>query len=144
MSLIGKIKEAQLQARKDRKETESALLTTLLSEASLPGKNSGNRESTDDEVVAVVKKFIKNTDETLEALKFLSDGRVAKAIHEKKILESFLPKQLTEDELRAIISAELNKDGPKQMGRIMSALKTSYAGLYDGAVASRIAKELLG
>ena len=146
MSLLNQIKDAQLQARKERDEIKSSLFTTLYSEASMKGKNDGNRDSTDEEVIAVIKKFLNGVNETLEALKFSSDGRVKVAVLEKEILESLLPKQLSEDELRIAISAliaGLEERNPKAMGKIMAGLKAQFAGLYDGAVASKLIKEML-
>jgi hypothetical protein len=138
MSLLSEIKTLQLTARKNRDAIASALLTTLLGEASMPGKNDGNRESTDMEVVAVIKKFVKNTQEMIR----LADNETSRK--ELSILESFLPKQLTEDELRRAFSEIIENNVVKNMGAYMNTLKTFYPGMYDGATASRILKELLG
>ena len=145
MSLLQQIKGAQLIARKSKATLAAALLTTLIGEAEMIGKNAGNRETTDAEVVAVIKKFIKNIDETLEALKFSSDGRVQDANLEKRILETFLPKQLSEDELRKIvedIKSEINAT-QKDMGKVMGLLKARHDGLYDGKLASTLVKNVL-
>jgi hypothetical protein len=61
MSLIQTIKADQVQARKARSASAS-ILTTLIGEAEMIGKNAGDRESTDEEVIAIIKKFIKNLD----------------------------------------------------------------------------------
>ena len=66
MSLIQTIKTAQVAARKAR-DPSASLLTTLIGEAEMVGKNAG-REVTDQEVVATIKKFIKGIDETLKAV----------------------------------------------------------------------------
>lgn len=146
MSLLEQIKEKQLIARKAQDDIAKSLLTTLVAEASVPGKNNGNRESTDEEVIAVIKKFIKGVNETIEALKFYSDGRGPRAHLEKEILESFLPKQLTEDELREIIGGiivGLGEKNPKLMGKVLSLVKEKYNGQYDGSIAAKLTKELL-
>lgn len=145
MSLLAKIKEEQINARLDRDAIRSALLTTLLAEAMVPGKNK-NRESTDDEVIAVIKKFIKGVNETLEVLKYSSDGKVLVALRERTILESFMPTQLNEQQLREIISGiivTLGEKNPKLMGKVISTIKDKYNGQYDGALAAKITKELL-
>ena len=67
MSLIIEIKSAQLAARKARDSFTASSLTTLIGEAEMVGKNAG-REVTDAEVVAVLKKFVKNIDETTTVL----------------------------------------------------------------------------
>ena len=144
MSLIQQIKNQQIEARKARDAVKASLLTTLLAEASAPGKNAGNRESTDEEVVSVVKKFIKNADETLAALP-TSDARHPVVVVEKVILETFLPRQLTEADLREVLAAEvinLEDKSPKQMGKLMAVLKVKFAGQYDGALASKYVQVL--
>lgn len=57
MTITEQIKAASLTARKARDTVASALLTTLLSDVVMIGKNAG-RETTDAEAVAIVKKFI--------------------------------------------------------------------------------------
>ena len=68
MSIVTNIKAASLQARKDRNAPKAALLSTLLGEVQMIGKNNGNRESTDGEAIAVIKKMLNNTTETLNIL----------------------------------------------------------------------------
>jgi len=147
MSLIQTIKAAQLAARKSKDAAKASVLTTLIGEAEMIGKNDGNRESTDAEVIAVVKKFVKNLDETIRVASDYRDADASeKAWAEKLVLEEFLPKQFSEDELRAIMQelvAQNGLAGPKAMGVLMKELKAGYEGLYDGAVASKLAKELL-
>lgn len=147
MSLIQQIKTAQLNARKQRKTVVASTLTTLIGEAEMVGKNDGNRDVTDQEVIATIKKFIKNLDETIRVAGDYRDGdAVDRAWTEKEALEQFLPNQLSEDELRAAMQSLITQNGlsgPKAMGVLMKELKAGYEGLYDGAVASKLAKELL-
>ena len=75
MTLIERIKEDNLAARKNRDQVRATLLTTLFSEAVSVGKNAGNRETTDAETLAVIKKFIKGIDDTLSAMKDKTDPR---------------------------------------------------------------------
>lgn len=145
MTLIADVKIAQVQARKNKHTEAAASLTTLLGEAEAVGKNAGNRAPTDQEVVAVVKKFIKNIDETLGVVQPDTDA-YAQFQREKILLSQFLPKQLSEDELR-VVMAELvtkhNIQGPKGMGVLMKELKAGHDGTYDGSLASKLAKEIL-
>ena len=146
MTLLEKIKQDNIAARKAKNTVKFALLTTLVSEISNIGKNDGNRETTEPESIAVVKKFIKGVDETLKALEFSSDPRVLVAIEEKKILESYLPTQLSEIELTAVVDqiiSTLADRSPKQMGVVMKRLKEMHDGRYDGKIASGIIKSRL-
>ena len=145
MSLLHKIKDDSLTARKDRDVIKSALLTTLYSEAAMVGKNNGNNETTDAEVIAVVKKFIKGNDEVIQNV--TDQARHEIALHEKALLLAYLPKQLSDDELRVIVGAlveTLTDRSIKQTGKIVAELKAKYSGQYDGAAASKIIKEFLG
>jgi uncharacterized protein YqeY len=143
MSLITEIKSAQLTARKDRNGPMASLLTTLIGEAEMVGKNAG-REVLDAEVVATIKKFIKNIDETIKALG-VEDARAQAAQDERVVLEHFLPRQMDEQQLTeavTAIKAELNA-GQKDMGKVMGLLKTRHEGQYDGKMASTVVKAVL-
>ena len=134
MTLMNKIKTNQIAARKAGalQEREASLLTTLLGEAAMVGKNA-NRETTDQEVVAVVKKFVKNIDETITALTTRNQDASAFMV-ERRILEQFLPTQLSGEDLGKIALDFTS------MPEYMKHLKENYAGQYDGKVASTIAK----
>lgn len=143
MSLITQIKAEQVTARKNRNGPMSSLLTTLIGEAEMVGKNAG-REVFDAEVVATIKKFIKNIDETIKALG-VEDVRAQAAMDERVVLEHFLPSQMSEQQLTeavTAIKAELNA-GQKDMGKVMSLLKTRHEGQYDGKMASNVVKAVL-
>lgn len=134
MSLMEDIKVRQVAARKAG-APEALLYTTLLGEAGAIGKNAGNRETTDQEVVAVVKKFIKNLDETINAL--TARGQPAGEYEfEREVLEQFLPMQLSETALRELAACQ------KDMPSFMKHLKENFAGKYDGKLASTVAKSI--
>lgn len=121
----------------------SSLLTTLIGEAEMVGKNAG-REVLDAEVVATIKKFIKNIDETIKVLS-ADDERARGAMDERVVLEHFLPRQMDEQQLTeavTAIKAELNA-GQKDMGKVMGLLKTRHDGQYDGKMASTVVKAVL-
>lgn len=146
MTLLNTIQKAALDARRARQEPQATLLVTLFSEAANVGKTNGNRETTDAEVVAVVKKFIKGVDETLAVIKPGTDGRYEQAVAEKAVLEVFLPEQLTETQLEAAITdliGALVDKGPKSMGIVMKQLKERFESRYDGQLASKLIKQAL-
>lgn len=131
MTLFEKIKADQLHARKNRDTVGAALLTTLISETEMVGKNSGNRAPTDEETVAVVKKFIKNVDETVSALQKQNQS-VDVPVKEKAILQQYLPKQLNEIEIEEIA------ENFATMGEFMKHMKIYHNGQYDGKLASTV------
>jgi uncharacterized protein YqeY len=134
-TLIEKIRQDQLRSRLEKDVISSALLTTLLSEAEAVGKKN-NRKPYDEEVVAVVRKFLKNNEEFTRVNTNHERGEVL--TKEKALLETYLPKQLTENELKGIIS-DLK---PADMKAIMWYLKANYAGRYDGKQASELVKTM--
>lgn len=128
MSLIEKVKADQLAARKAKDSLATALLTTLLGEVGTAAKNAGHELATDDEVIATVKKFIKNNESIPEAVRHVTHDA------ELCILESYLPKQLSADEIELIFL----EHAPTNKGEAMKLLKERYAGLYDGKLAAQI------
>ena len=63
MSLLAQLKKDSLLARKAADSVRATLLSTLIAEAEMVGKNAGNRESSDDEVQQTIRKFLKNNQE---------------------------------------------------------------------------------
>jgi len=134
-----------MAARKERNTLKSNLLGTVISEAKMIGKNDHNREPTEEEVINVIKKFLKGINETITALQ--SGNRdTSKEITEKEILESFLPQQLSENDLKEKITSiinELENRSPQQMGKVMALLKERFPNQFDGKMASNLTKSLL-
>jgi uncharacterized protein YqeY len=141
--LIEKIKADALVARKAKMTSVSSLLTTLIGEAEMVGKNAGNRAVTDDEVVAIIKKFIKNINDTITALGD-QDPRTLVCLGEKSTLEEYLPKQMDEYVLTVAVRMIINELGAgANMGQVMAALKSKHSGQYDGKMASTVVKACL-
>ncbi len=136
MSLMQILKDDQLTARKARETVKASLLTTLIGEAAVIGKNDGNRNTTDAEIVAVIKKFIKGINETLNHTVNLDNFIELQA--EKYILESYLPKQMTKEEILDVLRFEV-----KNKSILMKFLKDNYASKYDGKVAAQAVDEYL-
>lgn len=140
--LIERIKSDLLTARKNRATVATNSLTALVGEAVMVGKNSGNRDSTDEEVCTVVRKFIKNLEETRRNL--TAHNKATDVCDEElKIISQYLPKQLACDELKdAIVKIVLENPGAN-LGLVMRVLKEQYSGLYDGKAASELANQIL-
>jgi uncharacterized protein YqeY len=121
------IRADQLTARKAKDSVRASLLTTLIGEASAVGKAAGNRESTDAEVTAVIQKFIKNIDLTLTHVKD------AVALAERAILETYLPKQMSKEQIVAEIEVvkASGVDAKALKGAVMKHFKEKFAGQYD-------------
>jgi len=101
------------------------------------------REASETEIVQIIKRERARRDETLGFAR--RGGRadlVAQNEEEARVLDSYLPAALDENELRAAI-AEQVAAGVKQMGPLMKALKDRFGAQLDGRVASQMVKEAL-
>lgn len=144
-----KIMNAYKQAMLNKNEDRKRVINTLRAE--IKNKEielrSSQKELTDADILSLIQKLIK---QNKDAIQMFNDGGrqdlVEKNELEIKILEEFLPKQLTNDEIDNIIKQEIEKNGYnslKDMGKLMGYFKTNYSGQVDmGYVSSRI-KELL-
>ena len=147
MSLIQEIKQHHLVCRKHRYLVKSRILGTLIGEAEMIGKNDGNRETTDAEVIAIIKKFIKNIDESIKVCQDVNSEWYDEICEEKDTISDYLPKQLNEQELTDVIN-QLISGWPISIsfgiGNLLSRLKLKYNGCYDGAMAAKLVKDIFG
>lgn len=100
------------------------------------------REITDADVDAMLKRLIKQTGETLEgSIKAgNNEERTAMLKEQVEILESYLPKQLSGDELVALVEktiAEVGATTKRDMGKVMGALTAATGGNFDKAAAAK-------
>lgn len=119
---------------KNTDKTELNLLRVIKGE--IGRLEDANTKLTDVEIISLLKKMVENIKQ------IPSDTSVI----EIEIIERYLPKQLSENELSDIITTYMNKNdisSIKDMGKIMGFLKTNYGGQYDGNVANKIIKNLI-
>jgi uncharacterized protein YqeY len=102
---------------------------------------------TDADILGVLAKMIKQRRDSIE--QFTAGGRpelAEKEAAEIAVIEAYMPKQMSEAEAKAAIAAiikETGAAGPKDMGKVMGALKAKYAGQMDFGKASALTKDLL-
>ncbi len=145
MSLMAQLKKDSLLARKAGDGVRATLLSTLIGEAEMVGKNAGNRESSDDEVQQTIRKFLKNNQEAVAVIR--DEARLATLHRESELLTAYLPAMASEDEVRAFIAetvATLSDRSPKAMGQVMGALKQRFGSNFDARQANGWVKEALG
>jgi uncharacterized protein YqeY len=134
--IIDILKAENLTARKIKDKFTSGILTCLIGEIEIVGKNDGNRKTNDSEAIKVITKFKKGAEEILKAKP--SD----EVKNEIKIYDTYLPKLMTEDELAKLISDMIDAWTNPNIGMIMSQLKKSGYN-YDGKMASSIIRTSL-
>ena len=108
---------------------------------------AGQEQASEAEILDVLAKMVKQRRDSIEA--FEKMARIDLADKEKAeiaILEEFMPKGLSADEMREAIVGVIKSSGaagPKDMGKVMGALKTQFAGRMDFGKASGMVKDLL-
>jgi uncharacterized protein YqeY len=141
-------------ALKDAMKAKDAprLSTVRLIQAEIKTRDIANRgtgkgDATDDEILQIMAKMVKQRE---ESAKIYEDNArpelAAKERAEIVVIQDFMPKQLSEADVRANVAAaitEAGASGPKDMGKVMAVLKERYAGQMDFAKASSVLKELL-
>ncbi len=118
---------------------------TAITEAKVAGTEQ--RALTDEDVLRILQKQVKQRRDSVA--EFTRGGRldlVAKEEAEIAVLERYLPQQLNEPEIRAraqAVIAELGVTDQKGLGQVMKRLTADLRGIADGAIVSRIVRELL-
>lgn len=138
--LIDTIKADRLQAMKAKDELKKNLLGTLYAAATKDAKAPD-----DAAVIKTVRSFVKAGEETIALVEARGlDASPQRA--ERAILEAYLPRLLSEPELRASIAAivaALSEPSPKAMGQVMAALKARHGDMLDSRAASALVKTAL-
>ena len=116
-------------------------------EKDVEARGKGAKEATDAELMAMMQSMIKQRHDSIKM--YLDGNRPELADKEKAeiaVIERFLPKQMSEEEATAAIKAIIAETGAlsmKDMGKVMGALKSKYAGQLDMGKANGIIKGLL-
>ena len=150
MSLKIQIEEKLNQALKAKdKNTYSTLrlVVSAIKDAEIAGRSKGQEEMTDVDITAILKKMIKQRNESCEVYK--KAGRSELLENETKeieVISVFLPKQLSEEETKKICADVVKSVGAssmKDMGKVMGALKAKHSDTLDFSKVSSIIKALL-
>lgn len=149
MSLEQKVAEGIKKAMlaKDEKTLRSlrAIKSAILNEKTSPGFSGTISEG---EEIKMLQKLVKQRRDSLDI--YEKQNRSDLATREKEeieIIESFLPKQLSEEEVREAISKLIDQTGASSMadmGKVMGAANQQLAGKADGRLIAAVVKEILG
>ena len=123
------------------------LIVSAIKDAEIAGRTKGQKEIKDSDIISLLKKMIKQRNESCEVYK--KAGRNELLENEKReieVINLFLPKQLSEEETKKICQDTIKSVGAtsmKDMGKIMGALKSKHADTLDFSKVSSILKGLL-
>jgi uncharacterized protein YqeY len=146
MTLSRRLQEDLTQAIRDRDELRRDTLRMAIAAAYNAQKAAG-RDLTDDEVTAVLAREVKTRRESVDAYTAAGrDDAAAKEQAEIEIVARYLPAQLGEDELLAMVRETIDEVGassPRDMGKVMAVLAPKTRGRADGKqVSAAVAREL--
>ena len=142
--ILNDYKAAMKSKDKIRSSTLSFLRSNLMNKAISLKKKSPLE---DNEVISVIKKSVRQRQDSIE--QFKKGGRddlVTKESQELEILKSYLPPELTQDEIKQIIEevvAQAQATGPKDMGRVMKEVMAKVASGADGKLVSELVRQRL-
>ena len=140
------LKEA-LKAQDKRRVSTLRLINAAIKDRDIEARGLGRDALTDEELLGLLQKMIKQRQESLEI--YEKAGRADLATQEREeieIITSYLPKQMSEDEVKNVCASlvkEMEATGLKDMGMCMATLKERYAGKMDFAKASAAVKGIL-
>ena len=145
--LTNDLKEAMRQ-RDERRKTTIRSVIAAIKQAETELDREGKRVSLDDDgILALIHKQAKIRQESI--VEFGKGGRqdlVAEEEAELAILQTYLPRQLTPEEIKTEVRqviAEVGASGPHDMGKVMKPLMARLRGRADGKLANQIVRELL-
>jgi len=130
-----------------RRVSTLRLVNSALKNADIEARGLGKEPLSDDDLLGLLQKMIKQRHESIEL--YEKGNRADLAAQEREeiaIIAAYLPQQMSDEEAKAAIAgvvAEIGAQGMKDMGKVMAALKQRYAGKMDFGKASPIVKGLL-
>jgi len=137
-----------MKARNERAVSTLRLMNAAIKDKDIEARGNGKGPLSDEELLSVFQKMVKQRQESAEL--YLKGGREDLARQEQEeiaIINSYLPRQMSEDEVKAAIADAVRETGAasiKDMGKVIGVLRGRYAGRMDFARASGLVKAQLG
>ena len=140
------VKEA-MKAKDERKLSTLRMVNSTIKNADIEARGQGKPPLSDGDLLGVLQKMIKQRQESVEL--YEKGGREELAAQERAeilVISGYLPKQMSNDDVKAAITATITETGAagiKDMGKVIGALKAKYAGQMDFGKASGLVKSVL-
>ena len=123
------------------------LIVSAIKDAEIAGRSKGQKEIKDSDIISLLKKMIKQRNESCEVYKKAGRNELLEnETKEIEVISVFLPKQLSDEETKKICEEAIKSSGAssmKDMGKVMGVLKSKHADTLDFSKVSSIIKELL-
>ena len=140
------VKDA-MRAKDERKLSTLRMINSSLKNADIEARGQSKPPLSDEDILGLLQKMIKQRQESVEL--YDKGGRPELAAQEREeiaVISAYLPKQMSEDEVKAAIAAVVSETGAasmKDIGKVIAALKAKYAGQMDFGKASGLVKAAL-
>jgi uncharacterized protein len=140
------VKEA-MRAKDERRLTTLRMVNSTIKNADIEARGQGKPPLSDEDLLGVLQKMIKQRNEAVEL--YDKGGRAELAAKEREeiaVISAYLPKQMSEADVKAAIAsaiAETGAAGMKDMGKVIGVLKAKYTGQMDFGKASGLVKAAL-
>ena len=145
---IAEALKTSLKAGEKERVSTLRMVQAAIKDRDIANRGTGKPAATNDEIAQLLAKMVKQREDSAKAF---DDGNrpelAQKEREEIAIIRDFMPKQLGEAEMEAAIRdaiAATGAAGPKDMGKVMTALREKFAGQMDFGKASGAVKRLLG
>ncbi len=146
MSVIERLNQDMKQAMKDKAATKLSVIRMVKAAIKNEEINKGSQLSEDEEL-SILTRELKQRRESLHEFEKANREDLVSKIHEEiEVLTSYLPAQLSEDEVRQIareVIAQLGATSKKEMGKVMGAIMPKVKGKADGTLVQKIVSEIL-
>jgi uncharacterized protein YqeY len=140
------VKDA-MRAKEERKLSTLRMINSSLKNADIEARGQSKPPLSDEDILGLLQKMIKQRQESVAL--YDKGGRPELAAQEREeiaVISAYLPKQMSDDEVKAAIAATVKDTGAagmKDMGKVIAALKAKYAGQMDFGKASGLVKAAL-
>jgi uncharacterized protein len=140
------VKDA-MRAKEERKLSTLRMVNSTIKNADIEARGLGKPPLGDGDILGLLQKMIKQRQESVEL--YDKGGRAELATQERDeiaIISAYLPQQMSEDDVKAAISAAITESGAagiKDMGKVIAVLRAKFAGQMDFGKASGLVKAAL-
>ncbi len=137
-----------MKARNERSVSTLRLMNAAIKDKDIEARGLGKGPLSDEDLLSLFQKMVKQRQESADL--YEKGGRPELAAQENEeiaIINGYLPKQMSEDEMKAAIAGAIKETGAaavKDMGKVIGVLRGKYVGKMDFGKASGLVKQALG
>ncbi|MCT2537605.1 GatB/YqeY domain-containing protein [Aquibacillus koreensis] len=147
MSLVERLNQDMKQAMRNKEKDKLSVIRMVKASLQNDAIKLGKDELTEEEELTVLSRELKQRKDSLQEFKEAGrDDLVEKLIDEIKVLQVYMPEQLSEEELKSIVLEtikEVDATSKKEMGKVMSALMPKVKGKADGGQVNQLVQQFL-